>query len=160
MLAYDTFLMHGAVAAVGERAWMFTAPSGTGKTTHVRLWLEHVPGAYVVNGDKPLIRVGRDVTAFGTPWAGKEGLERNIGVPLSGIVLLERGAANRIEPVSFSEALPELVRQTYRPKERAACEGSLRLLSCLRGRVPIWRLRCNREPEAARLAYQTLSGGV
>ena len=51
-------LMHGAVIAVGDKAWLFTAPSGTGKTTHINLWLENIPGSYVVNGDKPLIRVG------------------------------------------------------------------------------------------------------
>ncbi|HAM69467.1 MAG TPA: hypothetical protein DCP68_07630, partial [Ruminococcus sp.] len=56
MLNRDTILLHGAVIAVGDRAWLFTAPSGTGKTTHIRLWLEHITGSYVVNGDKPLIR--------------------------------------------------------------------------------------------------------
>ena len=74
MLGHDTFLLHGAVIAVNDKAWLFTAPSGTGKTTHIRLWLDHIEGSYVVNGDKPLIRIGEEVTAYGTPWAGKEGI--------------------------------------------------------------------------------------
>ena len=61
MLEFDTFLMHGAVVAVGDKAWLFTAPSGTGKTTHINLWLANIPGSYVVNGDKPLIHIGDEV---------------------------------------------------------------------------------------------------
>ena len=67
MLSFDTMLMHGAVVAVKDKAWLFTAPSGTGKTTHIRLWLDNIPGSFVVNGDKPLIHVGEDIIAYGTP---------------------------------------------------------------------------------------------
>ena len=55
MAEFNAFMMHGAVAAVENKAYMFTAPSGTGKSTHVKLWLENVPGSYIVNGDKPMI---------------------------------------------------------------------------------------------------------
>ena len=50
MLKYDTWLIHGSAVAVGHEAFLFTAPSGTGKTTHTKLWLEQVPGAFVING--------------------------------------------------------------------------------------------------------------
>ena len=82
MLNYDTMLMHGAVVAVDDKAWLFTAPSGTGKTTHINLWLDNIPGSFVVNGDKPLIQVGEEIVVFGTPWAGKEGTQRNTGIRL------------------------------------------------------------------------------
>ena len=152
--------MHGAVIAVGQKAWLFTAPSGTGKTTHIRLWLENIPGSYVVNGDKPLIRMGEEVTVFGTPWAGKEGMQRNTGVPLCGIVLLERGALNRIEALDFAHALPTLIQQIYRPKEREPLEKTLELIGELDRRIPLYRIECNMLPEAALTAYETLCGSA
>ena len=156
MLAYDPFLMHGAVIAVGERAWLFTAASGTGKTTHIRLWLDQVPGSYVVNGDKPLIRAGDPPIVYGTPWAGKEGMFRDTGVPLCGIVLLERGTVNSIEPIALPQALPLLIQQTYRPADRASLARTLTLLGDLASRVPLYRLRCDMRPEAALTAYAAL----
>ena len=158
MLDYDTMLMHGAVVAVEDKAWLFTAPSGTGKTTHIRLWLDNIPGSYVINGDKPLIHVGEDVIAYGTPWAGKEGMNTNAGVRLCGIVFLERAQSNSMEKISFSQALPGLVQQSFRPADKESLECTLRLISELGKRVPLYRLGCNMDPEAARVAYDALAG--
>ena len=158
MLPHDTFLMHGAVIAVRDRAWLFTAPSGTGKTTHIRLWLDNIEGSYVVNGDKPLVHIGEEITVYGTPWAGKEGMCRNTGVRLCGIVLLERGSENRIGRISFSQALPTLVQQSYRPNDKKDLEKTLELIGKLGSRIPLYRLECNMLPEAAFTAYRTLCG--
>ena len=158
MLDFDTFLMHGAVIAVGDKAWLFTAPSGTGKTTHINLWLNHIPGSYVVNGDKPLIHIGDECTIFGTPWAGKEGMNRNVGVKLCGIVILNRGIQNHIEKVPMTQILPVLIQQSYRPKEKAELEKTLSLLSRLGKKIPMYQLYCNMDPEAAFVAYNVLSG--
>ena len=160
MLAHETFLMHGAVIAVGGRAWLFTAPSGTGKTTHIRLWLENIEGSRVVNGDKPLIRVSDEITVYGTPWAGKEGMQKNEGVRLCGIVLLERGAENHIEQILFSSALPVMIQQSYRPNNKAMLEKTLELIGKLGTRVPLYRLQCNMLPEAALTAYEALAGSA
>ena len=158
MLEYDTFLMHGAVVAVGDKSWLFTAPSGTGKTTHINLWLKNIRGSYVVNGDKPLIHIGDECTVYGTPWAGKEGMNRNIGVQLCGIVFLNRGVDNRIEQVPMSKVLPTLIQQSYRPKDRAGLEKTLTLLSQLGRKIPMYQLYCNMNDEAALIAYNVLSG--
>ena len=158
MLQFDTFLMHGAVVAVKNQAWLFTAPSGTGKTTHIRLWLDNIPDSFVVNGDKPLIHVGDDITVYGTPWAGKEGMQRNVGVKLCGIVFLERGLENTIEAVSFSQALPTLIGQSYRPNSKNDLEKTLELIRKLGRRIPLYRLKCNMLPEAALTAYNNLCG--
>ena len=158
MLDFNTFLMHGAVVAVGDKAWLFTAPSGTGKTTHINLWLNNIPGSYVVNGDKPLIHVGDECTVYGTPWAGKEGMNRNIGVKLCGIVVLNRGAENHIEKVPMSQILPVLIQQSYRPKNRVELEKTLSLLSRLGKKIPMYQLYCNMNPDAALTAYNVLSG--
>ena len=158
MLEFDTFLMHGAVVAVGDKAWLFTAPSGTGKTTHINLWLKNIPGSYVVNGDKPLIHVGDECTVYGTPWAGKEGMNRNTGVKLCGIVILNRGAENHIEKVPMSQILPVLIQQSYRPKTRPELEKTLLLLNRLGHKIPMYQLYCNMNDEAALTAYNVLSG--
>ena len=158
MLELDTFLMHGAVVAVGDKAWLFTAPSGTGKTTHINLWLKNIQGSYVVNGDKPLIHIGDECTVYGTPWAGKEGMNRNMGVKLCGIVCLNRGKDNRIEKVSLSQVLPVLIQQSYRPREKTGLEKTMILLSRLGRKIPMYQLYCNMNDEAALTAYNVLSG--
>ena len=158
MLEFDTFLMHGAVVAVGDKAWLFTAPSGTGKTTHINLWLKNIPGSYVVNGDKPLIHIGDECTVYGTPWAGKERMNRNVGVKLCGIVILNRGLNNIIEKVPMTQILPILIQQSYRPKTRIELEKTLSLLSRLGRKIPMYQLYCNMNDEAALTAYNVLSG--
>ncbi len=157
MLERDTLLLHGAAVAVKDRAWLFTAPSGTGKTTHIRLWLDQIEGSYVVNGDKPLIHIGEDVTVYGTPWAGKEGMQKNVGVKLCGIVFLERGAENRIGRTTLLQSLPLLIQQSYRPNDKSGTEKALALIGKLGSRVPLYRLQCNMRPEAAWTAYRKLS---
>ena len=158
MLDFNTFLMHGAVVAVGNKAWLFTAPSGTGKTTHINLWLNNIPGSYVVNGDKPLIHIGDECTVYGTPWAGKEGMNRNVGVKLCGIVILNRGLENQIKKVPMTQILPVLIQQSYRPKEKTELEKTLSLLGRLGKKIPMYQLYCNMDPEAAFVAYNVLNG--
>lgn len=150
LLSYDTLLFHGAAVAVDGRAYLFTAPSGTGKTTHVRLWLSQIPGAYVLNGDKPFLRVTEGgVEVCGNPWQGKENYGCNEILPLAAICLLERGAENRIEPIGLEKALGTLLKQTNIPSDDGALLEVLRLMGRLSSRVRLYRLSCNMEPEAA-----------
>ena len=151
LIEYDTLLIHGAAVAVDGETYLFTAPSGTGKTTHTRLWLENIPGAYVVNGDKPLIRFA-DGGAFvcGTPWRGKERLGRNAIVPLKAVCILERACDNSIEKTTVGDAFGALLRQTHIPENKLA--EAVGLLGRLGG-AAIYRLGCNMEPEAALISY-------
>ena len=161
LLSYSTFLMHGAVIALdSQTSFMFTAKSGTGKTTHIRKWLENAPGAFVVNGDKPLIKIAwEEAIAYGTPWCGKEHLNTNIGVPLRAIVLMERSEDNEIEEISFSQAFPTLLQQTYRPADADKMRKTLSLLSALNGKMKFYRFRFNNlKPDAFRVSYEALTG--
>lgn len=160
MLAFDTFLMHGAVVAVGEDAYMFTAVSGTGKTTHVKKWLEHAEGAFVLNGDKPLIKItDTQAIACGTPWCGKEGLGTNAMAPLKAIVLMRRGEENVIEQISFSQAFSFLLQQTYCPRNADRMRKTLSLLSALRNKVCFYEFCFNNlKDDAFPVAYQALTG--
>lgn len=160
MPAFDTFLMHGSCIAVDGEAYLFTAKSGTGKSTHTRLWRElFKERAVMVNDDKPLIRVSESgATAFGTPWDGKHRLSANIAVPLKGVCILERAEQNGIRKITAGEAYPMLLQQIYRPIDAAAMMKTLRLIDRLTLTVPLWRLGCNMDPEAAKVASSAMKG--
>lgn len=162
LLAYDTLLFHGSVVAVDEEAYLFTAKSGTGKSTHTRLWREVFGDrAVMINDDKPLIRIGGEgATVYGTPWNGKHRLGSNASAPLKAICILERAEHNRIVPISFSEALPMLLQQTYRPSEPEPLKKTLALIERLGGGVRLYRMGCNMEPSAARTAYEGMKEGI
>ncbi len=162
MLSFDTFLMHGAVVSYGGNAYMFSADSGVGKTTHLRKWLAEAEGAFPVNGDKPLIRItGSRAIACGTPWCGKEQIGKNTMAPLRAIVLMERAEENRIGEISFGRAFPDLLRQTHRPADESAMKKTLALLSALYGRVSFWRFACNNLSEDCfRTSFEALTGHI
>lgn len=155
----DILLMHGSVVAVDGQAYLFTAKSGTGKTTHTRLWLRQFGSrALVVNGDKPLLHITSEgVTVYGTPWDGKEHLSTNTACPLRAVCILTRSETNHIRRVSKQEALPMLCQQTHRPGDSAAVAKMLALVDRLGSMVPMYRLGCNMEPEAARVAYRGMN---
>ncbi len=158
---YCVVLMHGAVIAVNDQACLFTAPSGTGKTTHIRKWLDHLPSAFVVNGDKPFIKINDDgsVLACGSPWAGKENMYTNTMVPLKAIVLMERAEENHIEQISFAQAFPTLLQQTYRPDDAEKMRKTLRLMQRLSPSVSFWRFQCNNfKDDCFDVAYNALVG--
>lgn len=136
LLSYDTILMHGAIVATEDAAYMFTAESGTGKTTHVKKWLENAEHSYVVNGDKPLIRIhDNEVIACGSPWCGKEQMNTNTMVPLKAIVIMERGENNHIREISLGQAFPFLLQQTYRPNDAEKIKKTLALVAKLKDKV-------------------------
>ena len=161
MPAYDTILFHGSAIAVDGQAFLFTAKSGTGKSTHTRLWRELLGDrAVMVNDDKPMIRVTDDgAVVYGTPWDGKHRLSSNISVPLKAICILERAEENRIEPISAGEAYPMLLQQTYRPADPAALAKTLTLIDRLSRGVKLYRLGCNMDIRAAELSYGTMKEG-
>ena len=160
MPSRDTVLMHGAALAIDGAGVIFTAKSGTGKSTHARLWRE-VFGKRVVmvNDDKPLVKITESgVIAYGTPWNGKHRLGKNIAVPLKAVCVLERAEENAIVSISASEARPMLVRQIYRPADPAMLQKTLALIDRLADTVCLYRLGCNMDPAAAVVAYAGMKG--
>lgn len=158
MLDYDAMLMHGAVVALDGVSYLFTAPSGVGKTTHTSFWLKKYPNAFILNGDKPILRLIDGVFyACGTPWAGKEGRNRNTILPLSSICVLFRGKENKIEKIDFARVFHLIIAQTYRPEERGALEKTLQLVGNLGEKVRFYALACNLDPDAARVAKEGMA---
>ncbi len=155
LLRHDTLLFHGSCIAVDGRGYLFGAPSGTGKSTHTRLWREMLGDrTLMVNDDKPFLQItDNGVIAYGTPWNGSHKLSTNIAVPLKAICLLSQGADNHIEPMTGEEAFPLLLEQTYRPNDGEDMARTLSLVQRLGKRVALYSLTCNMEAEAARIAY-------
>lgn len=158
VLNKDILLFHGSALALDGEVYLFAAPSGTGKSTHARLWRERFGDRVrMVNDDKPLLGIRDEgVTVYGTPWDGKHHLSANLALPLKALCLLERDERNHIEPIAPMEALPALLRQAYRPE---ALDRVLPLVTRLADAVPLYRLGCNMDPEAAEIALQGMSGG-
>ena len=153
LLERDTVLLHGSTVAVDGQAYLFTAPCGTGKSTHTRLWRELFDDrAVMVNDDKVFLELRRDgVWAYGSPWMGKHGIGANISVPLKGICFLQRGTENMIQKADPQKWLPELIHQCFLPEERY-----LPLVSRLAQSVPLWEMTCTKDPQAAAIAYEAM----
>lgn len=160
MLEYDTVLFHGSAISVDGQGYLFTALSGTGKSTHTALWRSHFGDrAVMVNDDKPLLRVTKGgVFVCGTPWNGKHNLGCNISVPLKGICVLNRGTENTIRTLTPSEAIPYLLQQSYIPPESAAAAKVMSLLGAITSCTGLYSLHCNMNPEAAVVAYNGMNG--
>ena len=151
--------MHGSCIAVDGEAYLFTALSGTGKSTHVRLWREMLGDrAVMVNDDKPLITVTGDrAIVHGTPWDGKHHLSNNISVPLKAIVYLQRGEENEIERVDAKQLFPILIQQTFRSQDPLVTAKVMQLLAELSKKVEFYSLHCNMDPDAAQVAYDGMN---
>ncbi len=156
LLDRDVLLFHGSAVAVDGQAYLFTAKSGTGKSTHTALWRRAFgERAVMINDDKPLLRVGEDgVRVYGTPWNGKHRLGCSGSAPLKALCVLTRSTVNHIEPLPLEEAFPSLYQQCYLPEDPEKVPRVLQLLERMGNAVRIYRLGCNMEPEAARVAYQ------
>ena len=155
ILKYDAMLMHCAAVAVDGEAYLFTAVSGTGKTTHINLWRKKFGDRFlVVNGDKPILRMrGDKFFACGTPWRGKENYGHNVVAPIKAICILERGEKNEIHKIPPHEAISTVITQTLKTNDMKEMEKSLILIDKLLASVPFYRLRCNMDPEAADVSY-------
>ncbi len=155
----NVLLIHGSAVSVDGMGYLFMARSGTGKSTHTRLWREAFGNrAVMINDDKPFVALtGEEVTIFGSPWSGKHGLDENIAVPLAGICILERGAENRIFPLEAADALPRLLHQGYCPLDAGKAEKYRVLMAALAAQTPLWRMECNKAPDAAAVAYHAMA---
>ena len=156
---YNRCVFHGAVIEYKGRGYLFTAPSGTGKTTHIRLWKQFLgDDCHIVNGDKPILHIqnGR-VIAYSTPYAGKEGYQNHSSVELKGICLIQRGE-NRIERAHAGDYLTDLMRQIYMPSSAVEAVQTLELLDNLIKAVPFYVLHCDISEQAFKTSFNALNG--
>lgn len=154
----NVLLLHGSTIAVDGRGYLFTAKCGVGKSTHTRLWRNYFgERAVTVNDDRAFLQLTEDgVLAYGSPWSGKHGLDSNVCVPLAGICILERGAENQIHPASVEDTLAPLMEQIFIPTD-GSYPQLLHMTAKLAHAVPLWRMACTKDPEAAVMAYEAMS---
>jgi hypothetical protein len=129
---------------------IFSAPSGTGKSTHANLWVRHL-GAMILNGDRAALRtVNNEVNVYGTPWSGSSHLFLNRKAPLKAIVLLEQASYNKIEELPRDRAVSLLTPRCFLPYfDSELMELSICNLEEIIKRIPIYLLKCRPDYEAA-----------
>ncbi len=155
---FDRFVFHGAAIEYGGNAYLFTAPSGTGKTTHINLWKQYLGDKVdIINGDKPIIKAGNISTVYGTPWAGKEGYQRNTSAPLKAICILKQGKENKITKLELAEAVNHLMRQVYLPSDPSALSKTLELLGTVIENTPVYILECDISKEAFETSFNQMA---
>lgn len=157
LLEGNGMMLHSSAVVYKDRAYLFTANCGTGKSTHTNLWTKTFDGAYIINDDKPAIRlIDGKFYVYGSPFSGKCDLSRNTRAPLQAVCLLERGE-NRIEKADDLFALSFIMGQIYRPKEEKNMDKCLSFLDRLITNIPIYRMQCTISEDAARMAYNAMS---
>ena len=159
LVSRDVLMLHGSTVAVDGEAYLFTAPCGTGKSTHTRSWMSLFGDrAVMVNDDKPfLLMSSSGVMAYGSPWNGKHGLSTNVCVPLKGICLLHRGSENVISRADAANIRELLAHQLHIPEDPSLAPRVSALLDILLEKVSLWEMYCNKDVDAARVAHSSMS---
>lgn len=151
--------VHSSTVVCRGRALLCLGESGTGKSTHTRLWLNHIADTYLLNDDSPIVRVeGGETVVYGSPWSGKAPCFRPERVPVAALVRLEQRPENRIRRLGTVEAL--LALQPSCPpslaKEEHTMDRLLDFVGSVIERTPVYRLGCLPDADAARLCHNTV----
>ena len=157
----DALLLHGSAIQCDGRGIAFLARSGVGKTTHTLLWKKvYGDKVSVINGDKPIVRFSDGIPyAYGTPWAGKEGMQINTKVPLTDLCVIQRSGENETLPTDGADCLDVIMGQVLHPSEPMRAIRTLELVDRLVRHCRLWVIRCNVSDEAAILAHDVIFGG-
>ena len=155
---YDGFFFHSSALEMDGEGYLFTALSGTGKSTHTRNWCRTFGDRVtMINDDKPIIRrIGGKFFVCGTPWMGKSDVGCNMIAPIRAVYVLQRGEENSARKISPGAVFKQLLEATLLPKTRDNMQKLLSLFNDLFSSVPLFLLTCNKDPDSARVAYETV----
>ncbi len=157
-LFHNGTIIHGSSLAYDNKGLLFSAPSGTGKSTHTDLWTKYVPGTIIVNDDMPIVCIENGAPyLYGAPWSGKNSIHKNVRVPLKAIVFLERDTACSLAPMDSLDAVWQLFEAIRKPVVPALAEKNLDIIAKIIESLPVYRLRCDMSPEAVKTSMQALS---
>ena len=153
--------IHSSTIRCGEKAALFLGESGTGKSTHTRLWREHIPGAVLLNDDSPIIRIHEgEALVCGSPWSGKTPCYKQEQWPISGFVRLSQAPHNKIRRLGVIQAIGALL-PSCPPAfahDNALQDALCNTLSEMLQVAPVYHLECLPDKAAAELSHNTLSG--
>lgn len=156
LLRFDGMMLHASAVELDGEAYLFSAPSGTGKSTHTEGWLRVFDKARIINDDKPALRkVNGRYFAFGTPFSGKHDISLNEGYPVKGICFLDRGE-NQINKLSLLQAMTPLFNQTIRPDDESKMDLLCRRAEDLLGNVSFYAMLCDTSDKAVKMAYDMM----
>jgi len=160
LLSFDGMLLHSSAVGFNNKAYVFSAACGVGKSTHTHLWLKYLKDTLIINDDKPAVRkIDGEYYAFGTPFSGKNDESENIGLPVGAIIFIERSKVNRIEKITPKDVVPLIYQQTTQPvaspKHMDILFGFLNGLLCT---VPVYKLYCDMSPDAVKTSFEALTG--
>lgn len=159
MPSFGRMLLHCSVIEYEGSAYAFLGKSGTGKSTHTKLWIKHLPSVNIVNGDKPILAYSKDgFTAYGTPWMGKERWGTNTKAPLKALCFLEQAKVNAIRKLSPSETTPRLFLQILIPQDEENAGLTLELADKMVTEVPAYLLQCDISEEAVKKSFEAMTG--
>lgn len=159
LLPCNRFLFHSAAFIWHGRAFLFTAQSGVGKSTQLRLWQESFPGeTEIINGDKPVIERRRsDFIVHPSPWTGKEGWGGTKSARLAGIIFLEQGKEDHIRRLTAKEAAyPVFLQFLYVPSDVESVDHICAFEEAMLSKIPVWKLTNTGTIKSAQLTHQTL----
>jgi hypothetical protein len=151
--------VHSSVIVYKGRAVMFLGESGTGKSTHTKLWLKYISDTALLNDDSPIVRVLDGVpTAFGSPWSGKTPCYHNRRFPIAAIVRLSQAPHNKITRLGRLQALGALLPSCppQFARDEGLMDGLVAVISGVIGSVPMFHLECLPDEAAARLVFNTV----
>jgi len=158
LLKFGGFQLHASAVICQGKAYLFSAPSGMGKSTHTEKWCR-LFGCRMLNDDKPVLRrFEGSWVAYGTPWSGKHDISSPEGVPLGGIAFLHRGEDNEIHRLPPVDAVAMMISQSPRFLNAAQMTAQLELMDKLLQEVPIWKLTCRDDDEAAEVSRSAMVG--
>lgn len=160
LVAHSGFYLHSSAVVRDGKAYLFSGPCRVGKSTHTRLWQKAFgEEAYVINDDKPALRrIDGMWYAYGTPWCGKDGINKNEKAPLAGVCFLKQGKENKIRRLSTLEAMQRILGQTiYKFDESRKLDKLLKSLESFLAEIPVFELENVPEVSAAQLSYETMS---
>ena len=160
LLGFGGMMLHSSAIELDGSAYLFSGPSGVGKSTHTGLWQRAFPEARLFNDDKPALREIDGVWyAYGTPWCGKNGININMKAPVRGICFLRQGSENKIRRLHGIEAASEVLSQTNWRFDRAETLDTVtHIVERLIERVPVWLMECLPNEDAVMLSYNTMKG--
>lgn len=153
---YNGFFFHSSSLAIDGEGYLFTAASGTGKSTHTGNWRKLFGDRVtMINDDKPLIRkIDGKYYVCGTPWMGKSNIGCNMSVPVKAVYVLRRGEENRAEKTSPGTVFNHLLEATLIPKTRENMTKLLEMFNELFSQADLFLLSCNKDVDSARVAYE------
>ena len=157
LLRHNGMMLHSSCVEKDGFAYLFSARSGTGKSTHTHLWLKNLEGTRIINDDKPaLVYDNGKWYACGTPFSGKTDENIDVKIPVRAIIFLHRSEKNTVKKIPPFQAVGLLLEQTIKPADRSLAENMLELADLLLREVPVFSLGCNLDNDAAVIAYNEI----